>query len=68
MNDKTQRLERVHATASRLVYDLDMPAEVRHPVRFFLVSDIRRALGVVEAHPVSCQCRFCGTQVLRIRR
>lgn len=68
MNDKTQRLERVHEAASRLLYDLDMPADVRHPVRFFLVSDIRRALGVVEAHPVSCTCRFCSTQVLQIRR
>lgn len=68
MNDKTQRLERVHQVASRLLYDLDMPAEARHPVRFFLVSDIQCALGAHEAHPTSCNCRFCSTQVLRVRR
>ena len=64
MSDKTQRLERVRVAASRLLYDLDLPAEARHPVRFFLVSDICRALGQPEAHPTSCPCRFCTTQVL----
>lgn len=68
MGDTTQRIERVQVAASRLLYDLDMPVEARHPVRFFLVSDIRRALGEPEAHPTSCLCRFCSTQVLRVRR
>lgn len=68
MDEKNKRVENVRITADRLLYDLDMPVEARHPVRFFLVSDICRALGQTEAHPTSCSCRFCSTQVLRVRR
>lgn len=68
MDEKTQRVEQVHLVASRLMYDLDMPVEARHPVRFLLVSEIKRALGQIEAHPTSCLCRFCSTQVLPLRR
>ena len=40
-----QRINRVHALANLMVYDLEMPDSVRHPVRFFRVSDILNAAG-----------------------
>lgn len=46
-------IERVHNLANLLVYDLELPDSVRHPVRFFNVRDILRAAG--EDQPEICE-------------
>lgn len=38
-------IERVHNVANLLAYELGIPDFVRHPVRFFNVRDILRAVG-----------------------
>ncbi len=42
-------IERVHDLANLLVYDLEISGSVRHPVRFFQVADILRAVGATES-------------------
>ena len=42
------KVDRVHRLAELLVYDLELPNSVRHPVRFFFANDIRRAAGLPE--------------------
>lgn len=39
-------IDRVHRLAGLLIYDLELPDSVRHPVRFFAVNDILRAAGL----------------------
>lgn len=70
-------IDRVHRLAELLVYDLELPDSVRHPVRFFFVNDILRATGElipkseptpalevtqpIPRHTSTCNCRFCAT-------
>ena len=42
-------IDRVHRLANLLVYDLEIPDSVRHPVRFFNVRDILRAAGEIQS-------------------
>ncbi len=76
---KTEQITKVHAVAARLSYDLDLPDNVRHPPRFFVVSEILRAsqsavipastpvesVRAVNTHQAACDCRFCTTVVLK---
>lgn len=42
-------IDRVHRLAGLLIYDLELPDSVRHPVRFFSVQDILRAAGEIQS-------------------
>ncbi len=79
---KTNNNEQVHRLAGLLLYDLELPDTVRHPVRFFFVDDILHAAGespdplaavVTETQPLfrhktpTCDCRFCATGLFATR-
>lgn len=44
---RENNIDRVHRQAALMVYDLEISASVRHPVRFFNMQDILRAAGEV---------------------
>lgn len=53
-------IDRVHRQAALMVYDLEIPASVRHPVRFFSVRDILRAVG--QDPPEICEATIPSIQ------
>lgn len=73
--DVTKEIQMLRASAEnidRRSAEMVMFLESRHPVRFFRLADIQKAVAETAAtvsyckhHHLACDCRFCATQLLK---